>query len=80
MYLGMALALGGEAVLFADPSLRLVIYASVLVAITNLFVPLCEEPLLRRNFGAEYEEYCAQTPRWLPRVRAGGRAFSPRAE
>ena len=30
---------------------------------------LVEEPGLRRRFGAEYEEYCARVPRWLPRVR-----------
>lgn len=26
-----------------------------------------EERLLRQRFGAEYERYCAETPRWIPR-------------
>jgi len=36
----------------------------------NVFVLLCEEPALRRKFGAEYEEYCRRAPRWLPRLKA----------
>ena len=28
-----------------------------------------EEPTLARRFGAEYEEYCRNVPRWLPRLR-----------
>jgi protein-S-isoprenylcysteine O-methyltransferase Ste14 len=34
------------------------------------FVQLYEEPNLRRLFGAEYEEYCWNVPRWVPRVTA----------
>ena len=36
----------------------------------SLFVLLFEEPALRRKFGEEYEAYCHNVPRWLPRVRA----------
>ena len=32
---------------------------------------LMEERELRERFGAEYEAYCQQVPRWIPR-RAGG--------
>jgi protein-S-isoprenylcysteine O-methyltransferase Ste14 len=28
-----------------------------------------EEPTLKRKFGAEYEAYCRQVPRWIPRFR-----------
>jgi protein-S-isoprenylcysteine O-methyltransferase Ste14 len=35
----------------------------------HLFVVLYEEPTLRRKFGAEYEEYCRNVPRWMPRLR-----------
>jgi protein-S-isoprenylcysteine O-methyltransferase Ste14 len=31
---------------------------------------LYEEPTLRRKFGADYEEYCRNVRRWLPRLRA----------
>ena len=33
-------------------------------------VVLYEEPTLRKIFGAEYEEYCRNVRRWLPRMRA----------
>src|SRR4030095_2576783 len=29
-----------------------------------------EEPTLRQMFGAEYEEYCRNVRRWVPRMRA----------
>jgi len=29
-----------------------------------------EEPTLRRSFGAEYETYRANVPRWIPRLSA----------
>ena len=29
-----------------------------------------EEPALRRTFGKEYQFYCANVPRWIPRLRA----------
>src|SRR5436853_69734 len=38
------------------------------------FVLGYEEPTLRRMFAAEYEEYCRNVPRWLPRVRPWERA------
>jgi protein-S-isoprenylcysteine O-methyltransferase Ste14 len=28
-----------------------------------------EEPTLRGKFGADYEEYCRNVRRWLPRAR-----------
>ena len=37
---------------------------------TTLFVLLYEEPTLRKTFGAEYEEYCRNVPRWVPRTSA----------
>lgn len=73
MYWGMGLFLLGEAVLFAEASVRAVVYGAALVAVVNLFVLLYEEPALRRGFGDEYKRYCAAVPRWLPRrPQAGG--------
>jgi protein-S-isoprenylcysteine O-methyltransferase Ste14 len=72
MYWGMGFFLVGEAVLFADPALRLVFYGAALVIVVNLFVHLYEEPTLRRSFGADYGRYCAEVPRWFPRWRKGG--------
>jgi protein-S-isoprenylcysteine O-methyltransferase Ste14 len=45
-----------------------VMAATVVLGGVHLFVRLYEEPTLRRLFGAEYEEYCANVPRWLPRL------------
>jgi protein-S-isoprenylcysteine O-methyltransferase Ste14 len=36
----------------------------------GLFVRFYEEPTLRAKFGADYEEYCRNVPRWIPRTRA----------
>jgi protein-S-isoprenylcysteine O-methyltransferase Ste14 len=43
--------------------------AAVMLAVV-LFVRLYEEPHLRKIFGADYEEYCRNVRRWLPRLRA----------
>jgi protein-S-isoprenylcysteine O-methyltransferase Ste14 len=67
MITGVAFILGGEAVLFR--SWPLVILLAIFVAINAVYFPLVEEPGLRRRFGAEYDAYCADVPRWLPRVR-----------
>ena len=40
------------------------------VLATALFVQLYEEPTLRGKFGADYEEYCRNVRRWVPRLRA----------
>ena len=69
MYLGMAFALIGEALMFAErASLARIVWLGItLVAITNCLVFFYEEPALRRKFGFEYEDYCRKVDRWLPR-------------
>ena len=42
------------------------------VLATALFVLLYEEATLRRKFGVEYEEYCRNVRRRVPRMRAWG--------
>ncbi|HEY7349201.1 MAG TPA: isoprenylcysteine carboxylmethyltransferase family protein [Ktedonobacterales bacterium] len=66
MYVGVLTALLGEALLFH--SLSLVIYAALVFVAVHLFVVFYEEPRLRRQFGASYQDYCAQVPRWIPRL------------
>ncbi len=66
MYVGVITALLGEALLFRSPGL--VIYAALVLLAVHLFVVFYEEPHLRRRFGASYQDYCAQVPRWLPRL------------
>ena len=67
MYLGVALAIVGEAALFR--SLHVLLYAGIMLTIAHVFVVLYEEPTLRRQFGESYEEYRRTVPRWVPRVR-----------
>jgi protein-S-isoprenylcysteine O-methyltransferase Ste14 len=67
MYLGVALAILGEAAMFR--SLHLVVYAGVMLLIAHLFVLTYEEPTLARQFGQSYEEYRQRVPRWIPRFR-----------
>jgi protein-S-isoprenylcysteine O-methyltransferase Ste14 len=67
MYVGLVLALLGESAIFRSPALLL--YAGVVWLCCHLFVVLYEEPALRRRFGAAYDDYRGQVPRWLPRLR-----------
>jgi protein-S-isoprenylcysteine O-methyltransferase Ste14 len=66
MYWSVAFVMLGEAAVFH--SVALVDLAAVFLVAVNLFVLFIEEPGLRAKFGAEYEEYCRQVPRWLPRI------------
>jgi len=72
MYLGVALAILGQAVIFR--SLHLVEYAAVMLMIAHVFVVLYEEPTLSRQFGESYEQYRRAVPRWLPRLSSKGKS------
>jgi protein-S-isoprenylcysteine O-methyltransferase Ste14 len=65
MYLGVALAIVGEAALYS--SLHVLVYAAIMLTIAHIFVVLYEEPTLRRQFGESYEEYRRTVPRWIPK-------------
>ncbi len=69
MYLGFALAILGAWVVFGAGRWLALICAAVLVAGVDLFVRFYEEPTLRRKFGADYEKYCRNVPRWRPRLK-----------
>jgi len=66
MYLAVLLVLAGEALYFESGTLG--IYAAIAASVYHLFVVLYEEPHLRDIFGAEYEDYRAAVPRWIPKV------------
>lgn len=66
MYIGAGLALAGAALFYQ--SLSLWAYTAGFLLVMHLFVILYEEPALRRSFGEEYETYCRQIRRWLPKV------------
>jgi len=67
MYWSVLFVMLGEALAFR--SLVLPVIGCVFFACAALFVMAFEEPMLRNKFGAEYEAYCGQVPRWIPRFR-----------
>ena len=67
MYLGVALAIAGQGVLYRN--LHVVEYAGIMLLIAHTFVVSYEEPALRRQFGDSYEEYRKNVPRWIPKFR-----------
>lgn len=67
MYVGLLLAILGQALLFG--SLGLVLWAASTWIVTAAFVRWYEEPTLTRQYGSEYEAYRRNVPGWLPRRR-----------
>jgi protein-S-isoprenylcysteine O-methyltransferase Ste14 len=68
MYLALAAVILGQGLLFGDVG---VLEYGILACLSfHLFVVFYEEPALRRSFGAEYEEFCAQVGCWVPGLSA----------
>lgn len=67
IYVGVLTALAGWDVMFGGTNL--LVYTLCMAIGFHLFVVLYEEPHLRRQFGAEYRDYCQKVGRWLPRFR-----------
>jgi protein-S-isoprenylcysteine O-methyltransferase Ste14 len=67
MYCGIVAAVVGQALWFG--SAALLVYAAVIWLAFHLWVLGYEEPTLRAAFGARYEEFCANVPRWIPRPK-----------
>ena len=68
MYIGVLLVLLGQALYTGY--WQLAAYAGLIFLVFNGFIIL-EEPRLRRDFGADYDRYCARVNRWLGRKSAG---------
>ncbi len=67
MYVAVTSLIFGQALLFGN--FRVLEYGLVVWLAFHLFVLLYEEPTLRRTFGPEYETFCGNVPRWLPRLK-----------
>jgi protein-S-isoprenylcysteine O-methyltransferase Ste14 len=66
MYVAVVAVILGQALLFGD--VRVFEYALLAWLVAHLFVLMYEEPTLRETFGAEHESFCANVPRWVPRL------------
>jgi len=70
MYLGFFIGWAGLGVIFGRANRAAITVACVAAVGTAFFVMLYEEPHLRKIFGAEYEQYCRNVRRWIPRMHA----------
>lgn len=69
MYVGFGSAIVGAWILFGRLRWEAVAVMALIATATHLFVVFYEEPTLRRNFGADYEEFCRNVPRWRVRLK-----------
>lgn len=69
MYVGVLLVIAGHFLWFGY--WILLPYGGLFFLSTHSFVTFYEEPFLRKQFGAEYEAYLREVPRWIPRIRQG---------
>ena len=60
----------GEALYLA--SWRIGAWTLFLAVAFHLRVLRYEEPVLREAFGAAFDEYCREAPRWIPRIGGAG--------
>ena len=68
MYVGFAAGWIGLWIVFGRASSGAIIGVAAAALTVHLFVVFYEEPTLRKKFGADYEEYCRNVRRWLPRI------------
>ena len=66
MYVAVVSVILGQALLRG--SVRVLAYGAAVWLAAHLFVVLYEERTLGAAFGGEYAEFCANVPRWIPRV------------
>jgi len=67
MYVAVLSLIFGHGLLFGN--IRVLEYGISVWVAFYFFVLIYEEPTLRQTFGREYEEFCANVPRWAPRLR-----------
>ncbi len=73
MYVGFFAGWMGLWVVFGKASREALAVALLAIAAVALFLRLYEEPTLRKMFGPDYEEYCRNVPRWIPRMHPWSR-------
>ena len=73
LYVGNILVLFGLFIIWNTPLLYLIGVPFVLLGYAGIVA--AEEAFLRRKFGADYDEYCRTTNRWIPDLRRAGAAL-----
>jgi len=66
MYVAVVAVILGQAILFGD--WPLMAYGALMWLAFHAFVLAYEEPVLAESFGAQYEDFRANVPRWIPRL------------
>jgi protein-S-isoprenylcysteine O-methyltransferase Ste14 len=66
-YLAVGSTILGQALLLGQPGL--LAYLALFAAAVTAFVHGYEEPTLQERYGAEYDAYRRDVPRWIPRPR-----------
>jgi len=66
MYIAVVSAIFGQTLIFGN--VILLEYGAVVWLFFHLFVLVYEEPALTTSFGHEYQRFCAEVPRWIPRL------------
>jgi protein-S-isoprenylcysteine O-methyltransferase Ste14 len=67
MYVAVVATILGQGLLLGN--VTVLEYAGLVWLMFHLWVLVYEEPTLRASFGSEYESFCAEVPRWIPRFR-----------
>ena len=66
IYIAVVAVIFGQALVFGE--WRLLWYGALLWLFFHLWVLMLEEPALKQTFGAEYESFRTNVPRWIPRL------------
>jgi protein-S-isoprenylcysteine O-methyltransferase Ste14 len=67
IYIAVVSLILGQGLFFG--SILVLEYGVVVFVGFYLFVLIYEEPTLLKSYGREYEEFCANVPRWIPHLR-----------
>ncbi len=77
LYVGFAAGWIGLWIVFGHAAWEAIAVVALIALGVHLFVMFYEEPVLRKKFGTDYEEYCRNVRRWWPRVSPWSANRSP---
>ena len=66
MYVAVVITIFGQGLILGN--VTLLEYGGLVWLLFHAFVLVYEEPALRASFGSEYKVFCAEVPRWIPRL------------